>query len=95
MLDVVSISLCSCKHPFEKEADPTHLDAPEERIIVHLVHGAVVDLGNEAVPPVLLVVRDEVFGAGHDADALDAGDGLEGGLAVEVGVGPEAGRNSQ
>jgi hypothetical protein len=39
---------------------------------------------------VLLVVRDEVFRARLDTDALDAGDGVEGAFAVEVGIGTEA-----
>jgi hypothetical protein len=39
---------------------------------------------------VLLVIRDEMLCAGHDADALHAHDRLESTFAIEVRVRPEA-----
>ena len=42
-----------------------YLDAPEERPPVDFVQSAIVDVGGKTVPPVFLVVCDQVFSAGH------------------------------
>ena len=42
-----------------------YLDAPEEGPPVDFVEGAIIDVSGQTIPPVLLVVRDQVFGAGH------------------------------
>ena len=48
-----------------KRSGQSHVDAPEERPPVDLMQGAVVDVRGHSVPPVLLVVCDQMFGAGH------------------------------
>lgn len=42
-----------------------YLDAPEEWPPVDLVQGAIIDVRGQTIPPVFLVVRDQMFGAGH------------------------------
>ena len=52
--------------------------------MVHLVNRAVVDVRCVTVSPVLLVVPEVVLRAGHDADILDADDGLVRGLTAKI-----------
>lgn len=68
----------------------TYLNAPEERIEIHLVHGAVVQVGGQTIAPVLLIVSKQVLGACLDTDALYTDNGLVCAFAVKVRVGAEA-----
>ena len=43
----------------------SHFDAPEEWPPVDLMQGAVIDVRGKTVPPVFLVVCDQVFGTSH------------------------------
>jgi hypothetical protein len=42
-----------------------YLYAPEERPPVDFVQGPIVDIGGRTVPPMLLIVRDQMFSTGH------------------------------
>jgi hypothetical protein len=69
----------------------TNLNAPEERIEIHLVHGAVVQIGRQTIAPVLLIVGKQMLRACLDTDALNTDNGLVCAFAVKVRVGAEAG----
>ena len=43
----------------------SHFDTPEEWPPVDLMQSTVIDICGQTVPPVFLVVCDQVFGAGH------------------------------
>lgn len=68
----------------------SYLNTLHEWPPVELAKGSIVNFRVEPIPPMLLVVRPEVFCACAHPHTLDTHDGLIGSFAAKVRIGSEA-----
>jgi hypothetical protein len=68
----------------------THIDRTVEWIHVDLLHRPVIDVGTQAIPPVLLVVRYKVLRTSLDTNRLNTHDSFICALTIEVWIGAKS-----
>ena len=70
-----------------KKKVSTHLNAAQEWVEIDLMHRSIIEVGAEAISPMLLVIGQQVLGACLYANTLHANDGLICAFTVEIRVG--------
>ena len=55
------------------------------------MHSSVVHVRAQTVPPMFLVIAEEMFSTCLYSDALDAHNGFVGAFSIEIGIGTKAG----
>lgn len=75
-----------CKH----NSNLANLNASDKGIKIYLVHCSVVDIGSKTIPPMLLIIANEMLGTRLDASTLDADNRLKSTFTIQIWIRPKA-----